>query len=53
MKWGFLPFISRSGDIIIILDYEVFELMNSRIGVYSVCCILRSMEDNFCLLSGA
>ena len=37
----------RSGGIIILLDPETLELLDSRIGVYFVCCLLRSVQDNF------
>jgi len=47
VKWIFLPSVGRSGGIIIILDTQLVELVDSRVRVYSVCCILRSIEDNF------
>jgi len=47
VKWIFLPSVGRSGGIIIVLDTQVFELVDSRVGLYSACCILRSIEDNF------
>ena len=47
VKWLFLPSIGRSLGIIIIFDFQVFELVDYRIGVYFSCCNLRSMQDNF------
>jgi len=47
MKWVYLPSSGRPGGIIILLDPEAFEHLDSRTGVYSVCCLLRSMQDNF------
>jgi len=43
VKWLFLPSIGRSGGTIIIFEFYIFELVDSRTGVYSICSILRSM----------
>jgi len=47
VKWAYLSSSGRSGGIIILLDPETLELLDSRTGDYSICCLLRSVQDNF------
>ena len=44
VKWISLPSFGRSGGVVIIPDSQVFELVDSRVGVYFVCCIFRSLQ---------
>ena len=47
VEWRFLPSEGRSGGIIIMWDPQVFELEESRIGGFSVCCRFKSQHDSF------
>ena len=43
----FLPSVGRSGGIIILWDPQVLELVDSRVGCFSMCCIFKSLHDSF------
>ena len=47
VKWVYLSSSGWSGGIIIHIDPETLELLDGRTGDYSVCCLLRSVHDNF------
>jgi len=42
-----LPSMGRSGGIIILWNPKILELVDSRIGSFSVSCKFKSLEDNF------
>jgi len=47
VKWLYLPSVGHSRGIIVIWDPQVLELAESRIGLFSVCCKFKTLEDNF------
>ena len=52
LEWLFLPSFGRSRGMIVISDSQALELMDSKVQVFTTCCKLRSMQDNFgwCLI---
>ena len=43
----FLPSIGRSRALLLFFISKFLNLWITRIGVYSISCMLRSMQDNF------
>jgi len=44
---GVFPLVGCSGGIIIIWDPYVLELVDSRMGSFSMCCRFKSLQDDF------
>jgi len=47
IEWLYLLLVGHSGGNIVIWDPQVWELGDSCIGLFSVCCRFKSLEDNF------
>jgi len=51
LEWLYLPSMGRSGGLVVIWDPQVLgaclELADSHIGLFSVWCKFKSMEDSF------
>jgi len=47
LEWLYLLSIGHLGGIIIIWDPQLLELVDSCIGLFSVCCKFKSQEDSF------
>ena len=47
MDWLALPFVGRSGGIIVIWDNQIVKLVDSKVGTYAVYIKFKSLKDDF------